>query len=85
MAFVKAGMVVPPRTLVTGIPARIVRELSDTELAWKNEGTRSYQELTRRSLSTMRPTAPLTAPEPNRKHIDLPELLPLSALKKQSA
>ena len=84
MAFVKAGMVVPPRTLVAGIPARIVRELSDTELAWKIEGTRSYQALTQRSLATMRPTVPLSAPEPNRKHIDLPELLPLSALKKQS-
>ena len=35
MAFVKARMVVPPRTLVAGIPARVVRELSDTELAWK--------------------------------------------------
>src|SRR5207247_1982736 len=85
MAFVKAGMIVPPRTLVAGIPARIVRELSDTELAWKIEGTRSYQDLTRRSLATMRATAPLTTPEPNRKHIDLPELLPLSTLKKQFA
>src|SRR5438270_12650824 len=62
MAFVKAGMIVPPRTLVAGIPARIVRELSDTELAWKIEGTRSYQALSRRSLETMRATTPLTAP-----------------------
>jgi phenylacetic acid degradation protein len=84
MAFVKAGMIVPPRTLVAGIPARIIRELSDAELAWKVEGTQSYQELTRRSLTTMRATAPLSAPEPGRRRIDLPELLPLSTLKKQS-
>jgi len=84
MAFVKAGMIVPPRTLVAGIPARIIRELSDTELAWKIEGTRSYQDLTYRCLSTMRATAPLSAPEAGRKRIDLPELLPLSTLKKQS-
>jgi len=84
MAFVKAGMVVPARTLVAGIPARIVRELSDAELAWKIEGTRSYQDLTRRSLDTMRATPPLAAPEADRRHIDLPELLPLSTLKKQS-
>jgi phenylacetic acid degradation protein len=58
-----------------------VRELTDTELAWKIEGTRSYQELTRRSLATMRATAPLTAVEPDRKRIDLPELLPLSDVK----
>jgi len=84
MAFVKAGMVIPARTLVAGIPARIVRELSDAELAWKIEGTRSYQDLTRRSLDTMRATSPLAAPEPDRRRIDLPELLPLSTLKKQS-
>ena len=83
MAFVKAKMVVPPRTLVAGMPARLVRELTETELAWKIEGTRSYQELTRRSLATMRATAPLTAVEPDRQRIDLPELLPLSSVKAQ--
>jgi phenylacetic acid degradation protein len=83
MAFVKAKMVVPPRTLVAGMPARLVRELTETELAWKIEGTRSYQELTRRSLATMRATAPLSAVEPNRPRIELPELLPLSSVKAQ--
>ena len=83
MAFVKAKMVVPPRTLVAGMPARLVRELTETELAWKIEGTRSYKELTRRSLATMRATAPLSAVEPNRQRIELPELLPLSSVKAQ--
>ncbi len=81
MAFVKAGFVVPPRTLVAGVPARVVRELTDQEMAWKVEGTRSYQELTRRSLSTMTATSPLAAPEPGRKRIDVTDLLPLSVLK----
>jgi phenylacetic acid degradation protein len=81
MAFVKAEMIVPPRTLVAGMPARIVRALTDVELAWKAEGTASYQELTRRSLATMRATKPLAAPEPGRKPLDLPELLPLSTRK----
>lgn len=81
MAFVKAGMVVPPRTLVAGVPARIVRLLSEQELAWKVEGTRSYQELTQRSLATMVETEPLPAPEADRRRIPLPELLPLSELK----
>ena len=83
MAFVKAKMVVPPRTLVAGMPARLVRELTETELAWKIEGTRSYQELTRRSLATMRATTPLMAVEPDRQRIELPELLPLSSVKAQ--
>jgi phenylacetic acid degradation protein len=81
MAFVKAGMVVPPRTLAAGVPAKVVRRLTDQELAWKIEGTQSYQELARRSLSTMVETDALAAAEPNRKRIDLPELLPLSTIK----
>ena len=81
MAFVKAGMVVPPRTLVAGVPAKVVRALTEQELAWKIEGTQSYQELTRRSLATMVETTALAAPEPNRRRIELPELLPLSTTK----
>ena len=81
MAFVKAKMIVPPRTLAAGMPARVVRDLTETELAWKIEGTRGYQDLTRRSLATMRATPPLSAVEPDRRRIDLPEILPLSALK----
>jgi phenylacetic acid degradation protein len=84
MAFVKAKMVVPPRTLVAGMPARVVRDLSDTELAWEVVGTRSYRELTRRSLATMRATSPLREVEPDRKRIELPELLPLSEVKLRS-
>jgi len=81
MAFVKAGMIVPPRTLVAGVPAKIVRELSEQELAWKIEGTRSYQDLTRRSRATMIETEALAAVEADRKRIEMPELLPLSTLK----
>lgn len=83
MAFVKAKMIVPPRVLVAGMPARVVRDLTETEVAWKIEGTQSYQALTRRSLATMRATTALAAVEPDRKRIELPELLPLSALKAQ--
>jgi phenylacetic acid degradation protein len=81
MAFVKAGMVIPPRTIAAGVPAKVLRALTDTELAWKAEGTRHYQDLARRSLATMRAVAPLPAPEPGRKRLDLPEMLPLSVLK----
>ena len=83
MAFVKAGMVVPERMLVAGVPAKVMRELSELELAWKIEGTQSYQELTRRSLATMRETEALPTAEVGRKRIDVDELLPLSTLKKR--
>ena len=81
MAFVKAQMVSPPRSLVAGIPARVVRALTDTELAWKVEGTEHYQLLTRRSLATMKAVDPLPAPEPGRGRMELPEMLPLSIVK----
>jgi phenylacetic acid degradation protein len=81
MAFVKAGMQVPPRTLVAGVPAKVMRELSADELAWKLDATRAYQNLARRSLASLRETAPLTAAEPGRRRLSLSEVLPLAAWK----
>ncbi len=84
MAFVKAGFVVPPRMLVAGVPGKLIRALTDQELAWKIEGTRSYQDLTRRSLATMTATAPLAAPEADRRRMAVDDLQPLSVLKARS-
>jgi phenylacetic acid degradation protein len=67
MAFVKAGFVVPPRTLVAGIPAKIVRPLEDHEIAWKRQGTAEYQDLARRYRRSLVPCQPLTAVEPDRR------------------
>jgi phenylacetic acid degradation protein len=70
-AFVKAGMDIPPRSLVMGAPAKVTRELRDEEIAWKSYGTRQYQELTLRSMQTMRVCEALTEPEPGRQRLDL--------------
>ena len=75
--FVKAGVEIPPRSLVAGVPAKIVREVSDDELAWKTEGTRTYQELARRCHATMQEVAPLCAVEPGRRRIEMPDVVPL--------
>ncbi len=45
LAFVKTGMQIPPRSLVTGNPAQLVKTVSDDMLAWKTQGTRLYQML----------------------------------------
>lgn len=66
MSFVKSKEQVPPRVLVAGIPARVLRDLSEQELAWKKRGTEEYQELARRCLEGLRECAPLAAIEPNR-------------------
>ncbi len=82
-AFVKAGVEIPPRSLAAGVPAKVIRPLSDDEIAWKGDGTRTYQELARRSLATMREVAPLAAVEPDRKRIEMPGVVPLVALKQR--
>ena len=83
-AFVKAGMVIPARSLAAGVPAKVLRTLSEQEMAWKAEGTLTYQELTRRSLATLVEADALTAVEPDRKRFDLPGVLPLIELRRQT-
>ena len=65
-SFVPAGMKIPPATLVAGVPAKVKRPLTEAELAWKVEGTRTYQALTERCLRSLTEVTPLTAVEPDR-------------------
>lgn len=66
MAFVREGTIIPPRSLAMGIPAHVVRPLTDEEIAWKRIGTREYQKLAVRSLASQRPVEPLRAAQPDR-------------------
>lgn len=45
MAFVKAKTEIPPRSLVVGSPAKVIKEVSDDMIAWKTAGTKLYQRL----------------------------------------
>jgi phenylacetic acid degradation protein len=78
-AFVRAGMKIPPRSLAGGVPAKVMRELSDEEIAWKLKGTLTYHDLTKRSLASMTEVVPLTAVENDRPRLAAPEVLPLIA------
>ena len=82
-AFVKASQDVPPRMLVAGVPAKVIRPLSDEEMAWKADGTRTYQDLTRRCLARLVETSPLSVVEANRPRIEMPDVVPLTELKKR--
>lgn len=66
LAFVSEGMVIPPRSLVVGTPARVIRELSEKERKWKRGGTLEYQKLVKRSHTSQRPVEPLSEPQPDR-------------------
>lgn len=70
MAFVKAGGEIPPRVLAAGVPARVVRELTEADLRGKRAGTALYHVLAERSAAGLRPVAPLAAPEPGRPRTD---------------
>ena len=82
-AFVKAGVEIPPGSLAAGMPARVIRSLADDEIAWKVDGTHTYQDLTRRCLATMVECDPLEAVEPGRPRIHMPDVIPLVELKKR--
>jgi phenylacetic acid degradation protein len=82
-AFVPAGMKVPPRHLAAGLPAKVVRPLKDGEVAWKLEGTRTYQELTRRCQASLVEVDPLPAMEANRPRVASSDVQPLIATKRE--
>ena len=67
MSFVKVGAVVPPMVLVAGVPAKVVRELTEADLANKRGGTDLYVELAQRCLAGLESADPLTAVEPDRR------------------
>ena len=82
-AFVPAGMVVPARMLVAGMPAKLRRELSPEEIAWKLEGTRTYQDLARRCHASLREVQPLTALDAGRPALRALQVEPLIALRRK--
>ena len=84
-ALVRAGMQIPPRSLVAGVPARIVRELSAQEIAWKQAGTTTYQDLTRRCLASLQEVQPLPAIEASRPSLQAPAVEPLIAVRQATS
>lgn len=69
--FVPTGMTIPARKVVLGSPGKIVKDVSDEMLAWKNEGTQIYKELCAKYHNTMRPCEPLREVEAGRGEFDM--------------
>ena len=65
-AFVKAGFECEPRSMVVGMPAKVMRPVSDSEIKWKSQGTKDYQNLVVRCQDSLRECEPLTEVEADR-------------------
>lgn len=59
LAFVKADTIIPPRSLVVGNPAKVVKTVSDEMIAWKTKGTQLYQTLPKDLHDHLMPCEPL--------------------------
>jgi carbonic anhydrase/acetyltransferase-like protein (isoleucine patch superfamily) len=66
LAFVPQGMNIPPRSVVVGNPARIIKEVSDEQLSWKTEGTTWYQALPKDCEQSLEECQPLKTDDLNR-------------------
>lgn len=67
LSLVKYDSVFPARSLIAGNPARVVRELAEDAIRWRNNGNGEYQRLADRSLAALVECAPLSEPEPDRR------------------
>lgn len=75
-AFVKTNFECPPQSLVMGAPAKVKRELSDQEVAWKQQGTREYQRLTERCRDSLEPCEPLAELDADRPRLNAGDTQP---------
>ena len=81
LAFIRAEARIPPRSLAAGIPARVLRSLTEDEIRWKDENAALYRQLAVRSARSMRQVDALEAVEPGRSRIEIPGAIPLSEMK----
>ncbi len=66
LCFIKAGEVVPPRSMIVGNPAKIIKQVSDEMMQWKSAGTALYQQLPDEMRRSLKACEPLTEVEANR-------------------
>jgi len=72
LCLVPRGMKIPPRKMVVGNPARIMKDVSDERIALKAQGTKLYQALPGRLHPSLKPCEPLRE-SPKKKVTEAPD------------
>ena len=69
MSFVRHGFTCPPRSLVVGAPAKVIRDLAQKEVEWKKRGTLEYQNLAKRCFDSLESVTPLQSDDFERPRV----------------
>ncbi len=72
-AMIRSGMEIPPRMLAAGVPGKLIRELSEAEMAWKVRATALYLDLAVRCRASLQWVEALPAADAARERLRLPE------------
>ena len=67
LSLVKSDTETPPRSLVAGNPAKVVKTFEPHQVTWRNDGDGEYQKLARLSLTGMVEAEPLAAVDADRE------------------
>jgi carbonic anhydrase/acetyltransferase-like protein (isoleucine patch superfamily) len=59
LSLVKSDTVTPPRSLVVGNPAKVVKSFEPHQVTWRNNGEGEYQKLARSALTDLVEAQPL--------------------------
>src|SRR5690349_18177743 len=59
LSFIRQDEKIPPRSLLAGNPAKIIKPVSDEMIAWKTAGTQLYQQLPAALFESWKPCEPL--------------------------
>lgn len=67
LALVKSDTVTPPRSLVVGNPAKVVKTFEPHQVTWRNNGEGEYQKLAKAALTGLVEAEPLREASPERQ------------------
>lgn len=67
LSLVKSDTVTPPRSLVVGNPAKVVKTFEPHQVTWRNDGDGEYQKLARAALTDLVEATPLATASAERQ------------------